>query len=143
MKFQIVELIRSSAIYVFVWVFGMYVHLCVLRIRYKLSSPACQAVMQNRIVGLEDHHTIKPALREEITAMIIHNIAPIFHHVFQLVTYLQISNKNVHINQETRLTSSISKAIAILDSRSSPGTIESLQYSVKCSDMHLYFCIYE
>lgn len=50
--------------------------------------PFTQAVIQHRVVSLEHNHTIEPSLREEITAVIIHNVAPFFHQVLELITHL-------------------------------------------------------
>ena len=146
MVLQIVKLIISLAINVFIWVFGMCVQVCVLRIRGTLSSPACQAVMQNRIVSLEDHHTIKPALREEITSMIIHDIASIFHHVFQLITYLQkeiISNKNVHIIEQYLKQYQFWTVKVPQIQLNLPVKTLRTKHSEKCFDMHLHLCIHE
>lgn len=52
-------------------------------------SPAGQAIVQHRIVGLKNYHTVEPALGEEITTMVIYNIPPFFHNVLKLITYLQ------------------------------------------------------
>jgi len=50
--------------------------------------PSAQTVIQNGVISLEYNHTIKPSLRKEITAMIVHNIPSLFHNILKFITHL-------------------------------------------------------
>ena len=48
-----------------------------------------QSVIQDSIICLQNKHYVKPSLREEITAMIVNNLATLSHFVLHLIYELQ------------------------------------------------------
>ena len=61
----------------------------VTRKKVKLAQPPTQAIIQHCVVGLKHNYSIKPSLRKEITAMVVHNVSPFFHQILKLITNLQ------------------------------------------------------
>lgn len=53
-----------------------------------ISIPTTQPIMQNRIIRLKNHHTIKPTLREEVATMVVYKVSTFFHLVLKFITYL-------------------------------------------------------
>ena len=59
------------------------------RKKVKLALPPTQAIIQHCVVSLQHDYSIKPTLRKEITAMVVHNVPPFFHQILKLITNLQ------------------------------------------------------
>ena len=57
--------------------------------RNESSVPPTQTVIQNGVISLKYNHAIKPTLRKEITAMVVHNVSPLFHNILKFITNLQ------------------------------------------------------
>lgn len=55
----------------------------------KMALPPAQAIVQHRVVSLKHNYSIKPSLREEIAAMVVHNVPPFFHQILELITNLR------------------------------------------------------
>jgi len=51
--------------------------------------PVGQSVIQDRVTGPQNKHNVKPPLREEVTPMVINNLASLFHFVLHLIYELQ------------------------------------------------------
>ena len=51
--------------------------------------PIGQSVIQDSIIRPQNKHYVKPSLREEVTTMIVNNLASLFHSVLHLIYELQ------------------------------------------------------
>ena len=56
------------------------------------SRPAGEAVIEDRIVGLENNHQVKPAFWKKVAAVMVYNRTSLAHPFFQLIKKLQRHN---------------------------------------------------
>lgn len=60
-------------------------------------SPLFQPFVQQRVVCLQHYHEVKPALREEVAAVVVHHHAAFSHQVLQRVAHLRSSDSTLHL----------------------------------------------
>lgn len=57
--------------------------------------PALESVIEVGVIGAKDKHDVEPALREEVTAVVVNNHAPLGHLVLQFIHNLEGGKKSV------------------------------------------------
>ena len=60
--------------------------------------PLFESIEEDRVVSTKDVDKVKPALREELAAVIINHSSPKLHLVFQLIDHLE-QDKTIYIQQ--------------------------------------------
>ena len=56
--------------------------------------PAGEAIIKDRVIGLENHHQVKPAFWEKVAAVMVHYRTSLAHPFFKLIKKLQRQNRS-------------------------------------------------